>query len=315
MDDLRARLRASLELARARVQASRDQAIRSIRFTRAILGASRTLMIGVGLTDNSKHKVLYLPFQAYWVLWWFLFLVGAILPTYPAEPFLVFPSILALAVVWLFGMGQFAHAWLGEDLRAMRITPAVWQVFLAEFQKVGIELPPELLTPESAQEATKQLEFSLPGLVRQSVVDFSSLAAIQALLAGVVAVVGLLVGQTLADMHLWRGWSPVSVLYAAALPTGLSLVGYGLLPFIVARLMAALRLQSEIAASQASIPVVVDIDAQATSPAAIPVRGRRRARKDVGSTVQPKVRQRAGAHDNIESVAAPAGRPASPPVD
>jgi len=64
----------------------------------------------------------------------------------------------------------------------------------------------------------------------------------------------------------------VSILYAASLPTGLSLVTSSIFPFIVARLLAALRLQDEIAAravgapAPALTPVSSDASVEATKP-------------------------------------------------
>src|SRR5258708_8610149 len=148
MDDLTPRLRASIDRARARIRESQEQAVRNVKFTRAILGATRTLLVNVGLIDKSKNRVRHIPSQVFWTVWGLLFLIGLILPIYPTEPFLVFPSILGLAIVWLLGMGQFAHTWLGEDLRAVKVTPAAWKVFFAECQNAGIEIPTVLLTSE-----------------------------------------------------------------------------------------------------------------------------------------------------------------------
>ena len=197
MNELGAPMQARVALARARVQQVRDQTLRSMRFTRAILSATRTMLIGVGLIDPSKNPVRYIPFQLFWVGWWLLFAIGLILPTYPAEAFVVFPSVLALAIVWLLGMGQFAHTLLGQELRFIRVSPTGWTVFIGEFQKAGLDVPSELQTAQAATTASKELQISLPGLVRQSIVDFTSLAAVQALLAGAVAVIGLILGFTL----------------------------------------------------------------------------------------------------------------------
>jgi len=206
------------------------------------------MLIGIGLVEKKpERKARYIPFDAFWVAWWLLFLAGLILPTYAQEPFVVFPSVLALAVVWLFGMAQFTHTLLGTDLRDVRLTPAGWKVLVQSFQEAGIPLPAEAMTDESAQAASRELEGPLPGMARQSVLDLTTLAAVQAVLAGFIAMVGLLVGPSLNNVHWWHGWSPVSVLYAASLPTGLSLLGYGLVPFIVSRFLAALRLRSETA--------------------------------------------------------------------
>lgn len=229
---------------RDRIDESRRRIAHRVRVTRAILKATRTLLVGVGLVDESKD-VPWLPFQAFWVVWWLLVAVGLVLPTYGAEPFVVFPSVLALSVVWLLGMAQYAHALLTTDMRDIKLTPEAWTVLVTSFRDEGVEVPKELLTPESAQEASRSLEGWLPGMARRSVLQLTTLAALQALLAGAVAVVGLLIGPTLSSIHWWHGWSPVAVLYAASLPSGLSLVFYGFVPFITARFLAALRLHSE----------------------------------------------------------------------
>jgi hypothetical protein len=109
---------------RQRVADGRQQLTASIRMTRGTLIATRKMLVGVGLIDEKKpdRKTRYIPFDAFWIGWWLLFLVGLILPTYSAEPFIVFPSVLALAVVWLFGMAQFTNTLLGTDLRDVRLT-------------------------------------------------------------------------------------------------------------------------------------------------------------------------------------------------
>jgi hypothetical protein len=226
------------------------------------------MLVDVGLIEEKKtqRQAHYIPFDAFWIGWWLVFLVGLILPTYPPEPFVVFPSVLALAVVWLFGMAQFTHTLLGSDLRDLRLTPGGWTVLLQSYQEVGIQLPPEAMTAESAHAASKELEGWLPGMARQSVLDLTSVAAVQAVFAGFVAIFGLLVGPSLSDVHWWHGWSPISVLYAASLSTGLSLLGYGLVPFIVSRFLAALRLRSETASAPApspsSLPTPVTLNAK-----------------------------------------------------
>lgn len=245
------RLKAVRETVRLRVTASRQEVIASIRLTRGTLIATRKLLVDVGLIEEKKtdRKARYIPFDAFWVAWWVVFLIGLILPTYSPEPFVVFPAVLALAVVWLFGMAQFTHTLLGADLRDVKLTPAGWKVLVQSYRDAGIPLPDDAMTDESALAASKELEGSLPSLARKSVLDWTALAAIQAILAGVVAMVGLLVGPTLADVRWWHGWSPVAVLYGVSLPTGLSLLFFGLVPFIVSRFLAALRLRSETASA------------------------------------------------------------------
>jgi hypothetical protein len=230
-----------------RIAESRQQLAASIRLTRGTLIATRKLLVGVGLIEEKKRekKARYIPFDLFWVVWWAIFFVGLILPTYSPEPFVVFPSVLALAVVWLFGMAQFTQTLLGTDLRDVRLTPGAWTVLLRSYQEAGIQFPDQAMTAESAEAAAKEVEGWLPGVARQSVLDWTSLAAVQAVAAGCVAIVGLLVGPSLSNVHWWHGWSPVSVLYGASLPTGLSLLLFGLVPFVVSRFLAALRVRSE----------------------------------------------------------------------
>jgi len=269
-------LRAIRERVRLRFAEGRSQLTASIRLTRGTSSASRKLLIGVGLIEEKKteRKARYIPFDAFWVGWWLLFVLGLILPTYAPEPFVVFPSVLALAVVWLFGMSQFTHTLLGTDLRDVKLTPDGWKVLVQSFQEAGVQLPPEAMTDESAQAASRELEGPLPGMARQSVLDLTSLAAVQAVIAGSIAMVGLLVGPSLSNVHWWHGWSPVSILYAASLPTGLSLLGYGLVPFIVSRFLAALRLRSEgSTATQTAVPIA----------ASEPTKPRRRRSKQLSS--------------------------------
>ena len=174
------------------------------------MNASRQLLIGVGLMEQKKteRKARYIPLDAFWVGWWLLFVGGLILPTYAPEPFVVFPSVLALAVVWLFGMAQFTHTLPGTDLRDVRLTPAGWKVLVQAYQEAGIPLPAEAMTDESAQAASKELAGPLPGMARQSVLDLTTLAALRAVLAGFIAMVGLLAGPSLSNVHWWHGWSP-----------------------------------------------------------------------------------------------------------
>lgn len=243
------RIRMLREQTQARYTETRRQLTASIRLTRGTLNATRKMLVGVGLIEDKKpdRQTRYIPFDAFWIVWWLLFVVGLILPTYSAEPYVVFPSVLALAVVWLFGMAQFTHTLLGTDLHDVKLTAGTWTVLLESYQEAGMQFPPEAMTAESARAAAKETEAWLPGVARQSVLEWTSLAAVQAIAAGCVAILGLFVGPPLTDAHWWHGWSPVSMFYAACLPTGLSLVSFGLVPFMVSRFLAALRLRSETA--------------------------------------------------------------------
>lgn len=293
------RLTAVRERVRQRVAESRQQLEASVRLTRGTLIATRKMLVDVGLIEQKKKqpkKARYIPFDLFWVVWWVVFVVGLVLPTYGSEPFVVFPSVLALAVVWLFGMAQFTQTLLGTDLRDVRITAGGWKVLLQSYQEAGIQFPAEALTAESADAAAKEVETWLPGAARQSVLDWTSLAAFQAILAGCVAIIGLVVGPTLTTLHWWRGWSPVSILYAVSLPTGLAILLFGLVPFIVSRFLAALRLRSETAnavaltrtpqtgtSSPASVPTA-PTTANETTPALLPTeRPKRRRRRSAAS--------------------------------
>jgi len=283
-------LKAVRERVRLRFATSREQLIASIRLTRGTLIASRKLLLNVGLIDQQQpaKKARYIPFDVFWIGWWFVFVIGLILPTYSPEPFVVFPSVLALAVVWLFGMAQFTHTLLGADLRDVRITAGGWTVLLQSYQEAGVQFPAEALTTESAQAAAKEVEGWLPGVARQSVLDWTALAAIQAILAGCVAMVGLLSGPTLTNVHWWHGWSPVSILYAASLPTALSLLFFGLVPFIVSRFLAALRLRSEtvnpIPVVQPAGPPAAPTDSAPAALASPPEQPKRRRRRSTHAT-------------------------------
>lgn len=285
-------LRAFRERVRLRVVEARRQLTASVRLTRGTLTATRKMLIGVGLIEEKKpeKRARYIPSDAFWIVWWLLFIVGFILPTYAAEPYVVFPSVLALAVVWLFGMAQFTHTLLGTDLRDVKLTPDGWKVLVQSYRDAGIPLPQEAMTDESAQAASKELEGPLPGMARQSVLDLTALAAVQAVLAGFIAMVGLLVGPSLTNVHWWHGWSPVSILYAASLPTGLSLLGYGLVPFIVSRFLAALRLRSETSTATTNeapapgAPAVTTTDTTAPVAANAATKRRRRPKQLPSST-------------------------------
>ena len=277
---------------RLRVAEARRELTASIRLTRGTLTATRKMLIGVGLIEATKteKKARYIPFDAFWIVWWLLFIVGLILPTYAAEPYVVFPSTLALAVVWLFGMAQFTHTLLGTDLRDVKLTPDGWKVLVQSYREAGIPLPQEAMSDESARMASSELEGPLPGMARQSVLDLTALAAVQAVLAGFIAMVGLLVGPSLTNVHWWHGWSPVSIMYGASLPTGLSLLGYGLVPFIVSRFLAALRLRSETltaATVEAAPPGAAAVAAADTTAPAVTnasMKRRRRAKQLPSST-------------------------------
>jgi hypothetical protein len=119
------RLRSVRERVRLRVAEARQQLTASIRLTQCTLNETRKMLVGVGLIEDKKpdRQTRYIPFDAFWIVWWLLFVVGLILPTYAAEPYVVFPSVLALAVVWLFGMAQFTHTLLGTDLRDVKLPP------------------------------------------------------------------------------------------------------------------------------------------------------------------------------------------------
>jgi hypothetical protein len=140
-------------------------------------------------------------------------------------------------------MSQYASTLLSTDLSDVRLAPSELSAFLSTLQGEGIEFPKEAVTIEAAEKVATALHGVLPILALQAILKMISVAAMQAVLAGSISVVGLLIAPTLSGVVWWRGWSPVSILYAAAIPSSLSLVLYGFVPFIVTRFLAALRLR------------------------------------------------------------------------
>jgi hypothetical protein len=238
---------------------------RSVATTRAIFKATRQMLKGVGLLE-SKSELFDIPGIIFAIAWWAVFVIVLLLPTYSAEMFFVFPTALALVVAWLLGMHPYATTLLTSDLSDVRVRPSEVSAMLRTFEDEGIEFPAEALTTEAAEQTAAALDRALPILLLQAVLRILSVAAIQALLAACVSVVGLLVAPTLSTVVWWHGWSPVSILYAFSVPPTLSLIVCSLVPFIVTRFLAALRFR-RLATGQAASPaaVVGNVSAQPKS--------------------------------------------------
>ncbi len=192
------------------------------------LGAQEMLKAGV-LEPAGPTGILEWLYRVYFAL---VFVVVVLLPTYPEEPFFYFPAILALASAWLLAMPMYGQALLATDFTALRPSSGLWSAFLQAIEK-HVPVPSELKEKEVMATMETLVPKAVPSLIPVAVLQLGYRLAWRATLVGLVGVIGVLLGPTLARLHWWRGWSPVSFLYAVSMPATILLLVSLIGPMII----------------------------------------------------------------------------------
>lgn len=185
---------------------------------------------------------------SYLVGWWLIALGVAVFPNYKDEPLFYFPAIVALSVAWLVTMALYSQTLGTTDFSLLRPPMGNWGRLLEAMQKRRVEVPDVLRTDESKAEMDSIVPTAVPAVMPVVLLEWFRWLAVRAVLVALIGMIGVLVGPSLAGVHWWRGWSPVSFLYALSAPWVAILVGSLLIPTFVNAFLAGLRADRDLAA-------------------------------------------------------------------
>lgn len=213
---------------------------RSLGISLALATVGRPALEKAGILETSPKKRGFLE-VAYLGGWWLIAVIVSVLPTYTEEPLFYFPAILALSVAWLVTMPSYGLAVANTDFSLLRPPQGTWAKLIEAMQKQRVPVPDVLRTDEAQATvdavAPSAFPVVMPLVLLQGLRWLSGRAAYVALFG----MVGLLTGPFLASIHWWRGWSPVSLLYALSAPSALILIASLLMPAFVQAFVAGLR--------------------------------------------------------------------------
>jgi len=204
----------------------------------AVLGTPALKRAGMLETKDDRRGILEVT---YLVGWWLVAVLVVIAPTYSGEPLFYFPAILALSVAWLVTMPSYGQVVVATDFSVLRPPKGIWARFLDELQKRKVKVPPELLTEESKATIDAIAPPAFPIVVPVVLLQWLRWLGFRAVYVAVVGMAGLLIGPVLANVHWWRGWSPVSLLYAVTAPWVLMLLITLLIPPLTQGFVAGLH--------------------------------------------------------------------------
>lgn len=184
---------------------------------------------------------------SYLVGWWLIALGVAVFPNYKDEPLFYFPAIVALSVAWLVTMALYSQTLGTTDFSLLRPPRGTWGRLLEAMQKRRVEVPDVLRTDESKAEMDSIVPTAVPAVMPVVLLEWFRWLTVRAVLVALIGMIGVLVGPSLAGVHWWRGWSPVSFLYAVSAPWVAILVGSLLIPTFVNAFLAGLRADRDLA--------------------------------------------------------------------
>jgi hypothetical protein len=209
-----------------------------IMIAMAVLGRPALERAGMLETKSEGRGLLEV---AYLVGWWLIAVLAALAPTYGGEPLFYFPAILALSVAWLVTMPSYGQVVVGTDFSVLRPPKGIWARFIEEIQKRRVEIPKVLLTEESKATVDAFAPDAFPIVVPAVLLQWLRWLGLRAVYVAVVGMAGLLVGPSLANVHWWRGWSPVSLLYGITAPWVVWLLISLLIPALTQGFVAGLH--------------------------------------------------------------------------
>jgi len=180
-----------------------------------VLGKPALERAGMLDTTDERRDILQVVYLS---AWWVIAVLVAVAPTYKDEALFYFPAILALAVAWLVTMPSFGQFVVGTDFSIVRPPQGIWGRFLDEIQKRRVDIPPVLLTDKSKATVDAFAPDAFPIVVPVVLLRWFRWLGTRAVAVALIGTAGLLIGPFLASVHWWRGWSPVSLLYAVSAP-------------------------------------------------------------------------------------------------
>jgi len=204
----------------------------------AMVGRPALEKAGMLETSPKKRDILEV---AYLAGWWLVAAIVAVLPTYTEEPLFYFPAILALSVAWLVTMPSYGQAVATMDFSLLRPPQGTWAKLLEAIQKQRVPVPDVLLTDESKATIGAVVPAAFPVVMPVVLLQGLRWLSGRATYVALFGMVGLLTGPFLAGVHWWRGWSPVSMLYALSAPSAIILIISLLMPAFVQAFVAGVK--------------------------------------------------------------------------
>ncbi len=167
-----------------------------------------------------------------------VFVLATALPTWPSEPVAVFTAFLALAIAWLLAVPLTMDSISNADLALLSRGFRKWRnsiVAVAKERDVLLEVP----SSDGGPPASRVLRLLTP-LAPFAILQLIYRQSTRSVALGVIAIVGLLVGPSLATVHVGY-WSPVSLILGLSVPLAGRLVFVLLLPVMFQVYLAGLR--------------------------------------------------------------------------
>ena len=180
--------------------------------------------------------------------WWVIALGVVVLPIYSGEPLFYFPAILALSVAWLVTMPSYSQMIATTDFSLLKPPKGTWGRLIEALQKQRVGVPDVLRTDETKAAMDAIVPTAVPAVLPVVLLYWFRWLSLHAIYVALIGMVGLLSGPFLADVHWWRGWSPVSLLYALSAPWVAVLVISLIIPTFVQGFIAGLQADRDLAA-------------------------------------------------------------------
>jgi|GEM_PF-6008684 len=167
-----------------------------------------------------------------------VFLLAAALPTWPSEPVAVFTAFLALAVAWLLAVPLTMDSISNSDVALLSRGFRRWRnSIVAVAKERGVSL--EVASSDGRPPASRVLRLLTP-LAPFAILQLIYRQSTRSVALGAMAIGGLLVGPSLASVHVGY-WSPVSLILGLTVPLAGRLVFVLLLPVMLQVYLAGLR--------------------------------------------------------------------------
>jgi len=200
---------------------------------------------GMLKTSSERRGIMQVAYLAYW---WVVALGVTLLPTYKDQPLFVFPAVLALSVAWLVTIPSYSQAIVTTDFSLLKPPKGTWGRLIEALQKQRVDVPDVLRTDQSKAAMDAIVPTAVPAVLPVVLLDWFRWLSLRAIYVALIGMFGLLAGPSLAGVHWWHGWTPVSFLYALSAPwVGILLVAL-IIPTFLQGLIAGLRADRDLAA-------------------------------------------------------------------
>lgn len=177
----------------------------------------------------------------YWIYFFIVAVAVLIIPTWEGESTVFFAAVLALAAGWLVAVAQATPSLSTEDVKLLERGIAKFGPQIrAAAERRGKKLLVLNLPAGQQSWLGRIMPKLLAGGVEAIVVQIMFGRAVRAIELAGLSILGLLSGPWLSHFHLGY-WSPVSILFALAVPDSLLLLGSLLVPVLLKLFMASIR--------------------------------------------------------------------------